>query len=91
MPKADPYTLGYQPDFRIDVDQIAVIVLPGIKEPISAVVHRRPGCPRVSPIQIHDGYLRCSKCYIPLTQFARDHITHDLDAGYDASTNSFWV
>lgn len=91
MATADPYTLRGQPDFRIDVDQIAIVVLPGVKEPLSTIVHRRAGCPKVSPIQVHDGYLRCSKCYVPLTQFAQDHITHDLDAGYDERTNSFWV
>ena len=91
MPKAGPYALNRQPDFRIDADQIGVIILPGINEPISTVVHRRVGCPKVSPIQIHDGYLRCSKCYIPLTQPAQDYVTRDLDAGYDERTNSFWV
>ena len=91
MITADPYTLEDQPDFRIDVDQIAVVVLSGVKESESTVVHRRAGCPKVSPIQVHAGYLRCSKCRVPLTQLAADHITHDLDAGYDERTNSFRV
>ena len=91
MTTADPYTLRHQPDSRRDVDQIAIIVLPGVKEPLSTVVHRRVGCPKVSPIQVHGEYLRCSKCYVPLTQLAQDHITHGLGAGYDERTNSFRV
>jgi hypothetical protein len=91
MTTADPYALQNQPDFRIDLDQLGLVVLPGVEKSESTVVHRRAGCPRVSPIQIHDGYLRCSKCYVPLTQLAQDHITHDLDAGYDERTNSFRV
>jgi hypothetical protein len=91
MTTTDSYTLQDQPDFRIDKDEIGIIVLPGVKESETTVVHRGAGCPKVSPIQVHAGYLRCSKCRVPLTQLAADHITHDLDAGYNERTNSFRV
>ena len=79
------------PNLRIGVDQIGIVIIPGGKKPLSTVTHRRVGCPRVSPIQVHAEYLRCSKCYVPLTKLAADYITHNLGASYDESTNSFRV
>jgi len=79
-----------QPDPRISPDQIAIILLPSAagEVDIRVYVHRYPGCPRVSPIQVHDGYLRCSKCYNPLTPDAANYIELSAE-GYDERTNSF--
>ena len=84
--------LRAQPDPRIGTDQLAVVLLsPAVdKSSIRVYVHRRPGCPRVSPIQVYDGYLRCSKCYNPLTPEAASYVGLSAD-GYDERTNSFRV
>jgi hypothetical protein len=83
--------LQAQPDPRIGADQIAIILLPPARpaEPsIRVYVHRYAGCPKVSPIQVHDGYLRCSRCCNPLTPEAVNYIELSAE-GYDEKTNSF--
>ena len=85
-----------QPDPRIGTDQLALVTLPGTEarlpgaeeSPIEVWTHRYAGCPKVSTIEVYDGYLRCSKCYNPLTPEAASHV--GLRAGkYDEKTNSF--
>lgn len=77
--------LGEQPDFRISSEQVAVLVGVAGLQPL--VVHKRAGCPKVAPIEVFDGYLRCSKCYNPLQPAARDTVL--LLGSYDEGTNSF--
>ncbi|KKL79694.1 hypothetical protein LCGC14_2012270 [marine sediment metagenome] len=84
--------LRAQPDPRIGTDQLAIVLLSTVvdKSPTRVYVHRRAGCPRVSPIQVYDGYLRCSKCCNPLTPEAASYVGLSAD-GYDERTNSFRI
>ncbi len=87
-----------QPDPRIGTDQLALVSLPGTEarlpgakeSPIEVWAHRRAGCPKVSSIEVFDGYLRCSKCYNPLTTEAANHVGQTAGS-YDERTNSFRI
>jgi hypothetical protein len=82
------------PDPRISAEEIGAVSLAqwnadGAR--VAIAVHQKAGCPRVSPIEVFDGHLRCSKCFNTLTTDAGSYIWHDLDAGYDKKTNTFEV
>ena len=84
--------LRSQPDHRIGPDQLAIVTLSPAEgeSSIRIYVHRSTGCPKVSPIEVFDEYLRCSKCYIPLTPEAASYVGLSAD-GYDERTNSFRI
>ncbi len=74
-----------QPDFRISDENVSILT--GVERLEGLIVHNRPGCPRVSAIQVFNGYLRCSQCFTPLTPHAASTIVSV--AKHDEPTNSF--